>query len=58
MTDKAMKKICFVLPEYSRKPGGRWHEGSLRICEYSRGGGLQSYYLLLAADLSQAVPYA
>lgn len=31
MTDKAMKKICFVLPEYSRKPGG----GTKVVFEYA-----------------------
>lgn len=31
MTDKAMKKICFVLPEYSRRPGG----GTKVVFEYA-----------------------
>lgn len=31
MSDKAIKKICFVLPEYSRKPGG----GTKVVFEYA-----------------------
>lgn len=31
MTDKTIKKICFVLPEYSRKPGG----GTKVVFEYA-----------------------